>query len=171
MRVELRELQRRLDITSVYVTHDQEEALAISDRVIVMNVGVIEQIGTPEEIYNRPKSRFVADFVGSANLIKGKIIGPGAFEAEGGTILKTVGGTSGTEVAVRTAYIDVAGRAGDNQLPGVVRQRMFHGDFVQYIVECSCGRLIVRRPPTNLLEEGAAVTLSFSPEHTVLLQD
>ena len=54
MRVELRELQRRLDITSVYVTHDQEEALAISDRVIVMNVGVIEQIGTPEEIYNRP---------------------------------------------------------------------------------------------------------------------
>ena len=64
MRVELRELQRRLDITSVYVTHDQEEALAISDRVIVMNRGAIEQIGTPEEIYNSPKSRFVADFVG-----------------------------------------------------------------------------------------------------------
>ena len=75
MRVELRELQRRLDITSVYVTHDQEEALAISDRVIVMNVGVIEQIGTPEEIYNRPRSRFVADFVGSANIIKGKLDG------------------------------------------------------------------------------------------------
>jgi ABC-type Fe3+/spermidine/putrescine transport system ATPase subunit len=170
MRVELRELQRRLDITSVYVTHDQEEALAISDRVIVMNVGVIEQIGTPEEIYNRPKSRFVADFVGSANLIKGKVVGPGTFEAEGGAILKTVGGTAGTEVAVRTAYIDIGGRAGENQLPGTVRQRMFHGDFVQYIVECSCGRLIVRRPPVNLLEEGAAVTLSFSPEHTVLLQ-
>ena len=92
MRVELRELQRRLDITSVYVTHDQEEALAISDRVIVMNVGVIEQIGTPEEIYNRPSSRFVADFVGSANLIKGRVTGPGTFEADGGTILKTVGG-------------------------------------------------------------------------------
>ena len=75
MRVELRELQRRLDITSVYVTHDQEEALAISDRVIVMNVGVIEQIGTPEQIYNRPRSRFVADFVGSANLIKGRLVG------------------------------------------------------------------------------------------------
>ncbi len=170
MRVELRELQRRLDITSVYVTHDQEEALAISDRVIVMNVGVIEQIGTPEEIYNRPKSRFVADFVGSANLIKGKLVGPGTFEAEGGAILKTAGGTSGTEVAVRTAYIDIGARPGENQLPGTVRQRMFHGDFVQYIVECSCGRLIVRRPPTNLLEEGAAVTLSFSPDHTVLLQ-
>jgi ABC-type Fe3+/spermidine/putrescine transport system ATPase subunit len=170
MRVELRELQRRLDITSVYVTHDQEEALAISDRVIVMNVGVIEQIGTPQEIYDRPSSRFVADFVGSANLIKGKVTGPGTFEAEGGAILKTVGAASGNEVAVRTAYIDVVAKPGDNQLPGHVRQRMFHGDFVQYIVECACGRLIVRRPPVNLLEEGAPVTLSFSLEHTVLLQ-
>jgi ABC-type Fe3+/spermidine/putrescine transport system ATPase subunit len=175
MRVELRELQRRLDITSVYVTHDQEEALAISDRVIVMNVGVIEQIGAPEEIYNRPKSRFVADFVGSANLIRGRVTGPGTFEAEGGAILRTAGGPqgsggTGSEVAVRTAYIDIGARPGENQLPGTVRQRMFHGDFVQYIVECSCGRLIVRRPPVNLLEEGAAVMLSFSPEHTVLLQ-
>jgi ABC-type Fe3+/spermidine/putrescine transport system ATPase subunit len=170
MRVELRELQRRLDITSVYVTHDQEEALAISDRVIVMNVGVIEQIGTPQAIYDRPSSRFVADFVGSANLIKGKVTGPNTFEADGGAILKTVGAASGSEVAVRTAYIDVVAKPGDNQLPGTVRQRMFHGDFVQYIVECTCGRLIVRRPPVNLLEEGAPVTLSFSPEHTVLLQ-
>jgi len=170
MRVELRELQRRLDITSVYVTHDQEEALAISDRVIVMNVGVIEQIGTPEEIYNRPRSRFVADFVGSANLIKGRVTGPGTFEAEGGVVLKTAGGSSGSEVAVRTAYIDLVPQPGDNQLPGTVRQRMFHGDFVQYIVECACGRLIVRRPPVNLLDEGAPVTVSFSPEHTVLLQ-
>jgi ABC-type Fe3+/spermidine/putrescine transport system ATPase subunit len=170
MRVELRELQRRLDITSVYVTHDQEEALAISDRVIVMNVGVIEQIGAPQEIYDRPSSRFVADFVGSANLIRGRVTGPGSFEAEGGTILKTVGGSSGSEVAVRTAYIDVVPKPGDNQLPGTVHQRMFHGDFVQYIVECACGRIIVRRPPVNLLDEGAPVTLSFSPEHTVLLQ-
>ena len=95
MRVELRELQSRLGITSVYVTHDQEEALAISDRVIVMNVGVIEQIGTPTEIYNRPRNRFVADFVGSANLIKGRVRGsPQAgritFEAEGGPVLQAV---------------------------------------------------------------------------------
>jgi iron(III) transport system ATP-binding protein len=170
MRVELRELQQRLGITSVYVTHDQEEALAISDRVIVMNVGVIEQIGTPEQIYNSPRSRFVADFVGSANLIKGKVTGPGIFETEGGPVLRTVGASSGYEVAVRTAYIDLVPQPGDNQLPGTVRQRLFHGDFVQYIVECACGRLIVRRPPVNLLNEGAPVTLSFSPEHTVLLE-
>ena len=99
MRVELRELQRRLDITSLYVTHDQEEALAISDRVIVMNGGRIEQIGTPEDIYNRPHSRFVADFVGSANLIAGKVRGPSGangtliFDAEGGVQLEVVAST------------------------------------------------------------------------------
>ena len=181
MRVELRELQRRLEITSVYVTHDQEEALAISDRVIVMNVGVIEQIGTPEEIYNRPRNRFVADFVGSANLIKGRVLGAPdghgimTFEAAGGIMLKAVaaGNVTGTqtEVAVRTAYMDIgAGNAGDNQLPGVVRRRMFHGDFVQYVVDCASGQMIVRRPPTNLIAEGTNVVLSFPAEFCVLLE-
>ncbi|MCA0302975.1 MAG: ABC transporter ATP-binding protein [Proteobacteria bacterium] len=174
MRVELRELQRRLDITSVYVTHDQEEALAISDRVIVMNVGVIEQIGTPEQIYNRPRSRFVADFVGSANLVKGRYAGAGRFETEGGVALQAVAGHAPhggeTEVAIRTAYIDLEPRAGENQVPGTVRQRLFHGDFVQYVIDSPLGALIVRRPPVDLLDEGAAVTLSFSAEHCVLLE-
>jgi ABC-type Fe3+/spermidine/putrescine transport system ATPase subunit len=174
MRVELRELRRRLGITSVYVTHDQEEALAISDRVIVMNVGVIEQIGTPEEIYNRPRSRFVADFVGSANLIKGRAAGDGAFMTEGGTLLKVMAPHrphgNETEVAVRTAYIGLEPQAGENHVSGKVRQRLFHGDFVQYVVDSPVGAMIVRRPPTNLLPEGAEVTLSFSPEHCVLLE-
>ena len=174
MRVELRELQRRLGITSVYVTHDQEEALAISDRVIVMNVGVIEQIGTPEEIYNRPRSRFVADFVGSANIIKGKLTGEGLFATEGGVTLKAVASHKPhgkeSEVAIRTAYIDLEPRPGDNHVPGTVRQRLFHGDFVQYVIDSALGPLIVRRPPVNLLDEGAAVTISFSPEHCVLLE-
>jgi iron(III) transport system ATP-binding protein len=174
MRVELRELQRRLDITSVYVTHDQEEALAISDRVIVMNVGVIEQIGTPEQIYNRPRSRFVADFVGSANIIKGKLSGDGSFATDGGVTLKATAGHKPhgreSEVAIRTAYIDLEARPGDNHVPGTVRQRLFHGDFVQYVIDSALGSLSVRRPPVNLLDEGAAVTLSFSPEHCVLLE-
>ena len=181
MRVELRELQRRLGVTSVYVTHDQEEALAISDRVVVMNVGGIEQIGTPEDIYNRPRTRFVADFVGSANLIAGRVRnsnGAGAvgFEA-GGVALAAWAGHSprGDEshVAVRTAYIDMAAdqAGGDtNRVAGTVRQRLFHGDFIQYIVDCPVGQLNVRRPPTELFEEGAAVTLRFAPEHCVLLE-
>src|SRR5205085_5970491 len=143
MRVELRDLQRRLGVTSLYVTHDQEEALAISDRVVVMNVGGIEQLGTPEDIYNRPRTRFVADFVGSANLIAGTVrlgaIGPGpvAFDAEGGLALTAWAGhrPPGGEahVAIRTAYIDMAPAAGGdaaasaNSARGTVRQRLFHG--------------------------------------------
>jgi ABC-type Fe3+/spermidine/putrescine transport system ATPase subunit len=180
---ELRELQRRLGVTSVYVTHDQEEALAISDRVVVMNVGGIEQIGSPEDIYNRPKTRFVADFVGSANLIAGKLRGGTAaaglvgFDAEGGVQLQAWAAQPprGGEdtVAVRTAYIDLAagapnGRA--NSVAGTIRQRLFHGDFIQYIVDCPVGQLTVRRPPTELLDEGAAVTISFAPEHCILLE-
>ena len=72
MRIELRDLQHRLGITSVYVTHDLEEALAMSDRIVVMRDGLVEQTGTPDEIYRLPRSAFVADFVGSANLIRGR---------------------------------------------------------------------------------------------------
>jgi iron(III) transport system ATP-binding protein len=180
MRLELRELQRQLGITSVYVTHDQEEALAISDRVIVMNVGVIEQIGTPEQIYNQPRNRFVADFVGSANLIKGRVRQASTtakaleFIAEGGHVLHATAphslrGTE-TEVAVRTAYIEIGKANTANLLPGTVRRRMFHGDFVQYVVDCPLGQMIVRQPPTHLVAEGEGVNLSFSPEHCVLLE-
>jgi len=187
MRVELRALQRRLGVTSLYVTHDQEEALAISDRVIVMNVGGIEQIGTPEDIYDRPKTRFVADFVGSANLIAGTLRdapsgpGPVGFDAAGGLALRgwaahmPRGGE--THVAIRTAYIDMApgtptGQAdtAPNNANGTIRQRLFHGDFIQYIVDWPEGQLTVRRPPTELFAEGEAVTLSFAPEHCILLE-
>ncbi|MBV8888861.1 MAG: ABC transporter ATP-binding protein [Alphaproteobacteria bacterium] len=183
MRVELRELQRRLDVTSVYVTHDQEEALAISDRVIVMNVGGIEQIGTPEEIYNWPKSRFVADFVGSANLISGRVVnsgqapGPVSFEVAGGLVLSACIGHDlrGDEelAAVRAAYIDLVPGPAEgyaNAAPATIRQRLFHGDFIQYVVDWPAGQLRVRRPPTELHEEGASVTLCFAPEHCVLLE-
>jgi ABC-type Fe3+/spermidine/putrescine transport system ATPase subunit len=188
MRVELRELQRRLGVTSVYVTHDQEEALAISDRVVVMNDGGIEQIGSPEDIYNRPRTRFVADFVGSANLIAGRLgngsYAPGAvqFETAGGVLLRawaTHAPRGGEDcVAVRTAYIDMApmdkAQGASSGLPntasGTIRQRLFHGDFVQYIVDWPGGQLTVRRPPTEIFEEGVAVTLSFAAEHCVLLE-
>src|SRR5262249_9839903 len=72
MRIELRDLQHRLGITSLYVTHDLEEALAMSDRIVVMRDGLVEQTGTPDEIYSLPQSEFVADFIGSANLIRGR---------------------------------------------------------------------------------------------------
>src|SRR5690606_16897241 len=74
MRVEIRELQQRLGITTLYVTHDQIEAMSISDRIVVMNGGVIEQIGTPREIYARPATRFVAEFIGKANFLKAIVL-------------------------------------------------------------------------------------------------
>jgi len=179
MRVELRELQRRLDITSLYVTHDQEEALAISDRVIVMNSGKIEQIGPPEQIYNRPASRFVADFVGSANMIPGEVSGAGGggtltFTAEGGVTLKIAkpedGRVTGGVVALRSSYIHIgASPSEENGVPGTIHRRMFHGDFIQYIVDWPGGQLVVRRPPTELFEEGSTITVSFAPTHCVLL--
>ncbi|HWB48465.1 MAG TPA: ABC transporter ATP-binding protein [Stellaceae bacterium] len=183
MRVELRELQRRLGVTSVYVTHDQEEALAISDRVVVMNVGGIEQIGSPEDIYNRPRTRFVADFVGSANLIAGRVAegaaapGPVGFRAVGGVELRAWAARPPSAgdgcVAIRTAYIDLPRGApnGDaNTAAGTIRQRLFHGDYIQYIVDWPAGQLTVRRPPTEVFDEGADVTLSFAVEHCVLLE-
>ncbi|HEY0425419.1 MAG TPA: ABC transporter ATP-binding protein [Rhodopila sp.] len=177
MRVELRELQRRLDITSVYVTHDQEEALAISDRVIVMNQGGIEQIGSPEIIYNRPESIFVADFVGAANLIRGQVRrgddGFSVFETVGGLLLKADKPGNGTEttLALRSAYVTLQREAGAgaNVARGTIHRRMFHGDFIQYVVDWPAGQLIVRRPPTEMIEEGAEVTIAFAPEHCILL--
>ncbi len=180
MRVELRELQQRLRITSLYVTHDQEEALAISDRVIVMNGGRIEQIGAPEAIYNRPASHFVADFVGSANLIRGSVADRRGreviFRLENGqalTLLPAVAPEAGATVLVlRSAYVSLGAPgapSAPNTLPACVHRRMFHGDFIQYVLSTPCGHLIVRRPPTELFEEGADVTASFKPEHCLLL--
>ncbi|PYM56717.1 MAG: polyamine ABC transporter ATP-binding protein [Candidatus Rokuibacteriota bacterium] len=144
MRVELKELQRRLDITSVYVTHDLEEALAISDRIIVMRDGAIEQVGTPAEIYDRPRNTFVADFVGSANLIRGRRR-PDLERAR-------------PERAV-------------NVWPARIRQRVFQGDFTQYHVEWDGRQLIVRSAAPEPLAEGDEVFVSAEPRHCVLLEE
>jgi iron(III) transport system ATP-binding protein len=181
MRVELRELQHRLSFTSVYVTHDQEEALAISDRVIVMNGGRIEQIGTPTDIYDRPRNRFVADFVGSANLIAGRVKpgsaanGTAIFETAEGLSLRvsTNGALRGDEdtAALRASYIHLAATGtAANAARGHIQRRLFHGDFIEYLVIWPSGQLIVRRPPTEILDEGSEVAISFAPEHCVLLQ-
>jgi iron(III) transport system ATP-binding protein len=182
MRVELRELQHRLSFTSVYVTHDQEEALAISDRVIVMNGGRIEQIGTSTDIYDRPRNRFVADFVGSANLIAGRVKpgsaanGTAIFETADGLTLtvSTNGALRGDEdtAALRASYIHVgtAEAAGPNATRGRIQRRLFHGDFIEYVVTWPPGQLIVRRPPTEIVAEGSEIVIWFAPEHCVLLQ-
>jgi len=182
MRVELKDLQRTLGISSVYVTHDQEEAFAISDRVVIMNEGRIEQIGSPRDIYDRPRNSFVADFVGSANLIKGQV--EGSPSADGNFLFRTADGLTlkafsprpprgnETQVAIRTAYIGVGATAVSqaNRIEGRVARRMFHGDFVQYLIDWSPGQLVVRRPPAEIIEEGEDVIIAFEAEHCVLLE-
>jgi iron(III) transport system ATP-binding protein len=184
MRVELKELQRRLDITSVYVTHDLEEALAISDRIIVMRDGVVEQVGTPGEIYDRPRNTFVADFIGSANLIRGRRRPD--LESDGLVVLQTPGGTLvhgtaldrpvGAEVlmAVRTVrlHLDRARPAADvNVWPARIRQRVFQGDFTQYHVDWDGRTLIVRSASPEAMSEGDEVFVSADQRHCVLLED
>jgi ABC-type Fe3+/spermidine/putrescine transport system ATPase subunit len=140
-----------------------------------MNHGHIEQIGSPEIIYNRPESIFVADFVGAANLIRGQVRrdGSSVFETVGGLLLKVDRSGSGTEttVALRSAYVTLQREAGAgaNTARGTIHRRMFHGDFIQYVVDWPAGQLIVRRPPTEMIEEGAEVTIAFAPEHCILL--
>jgi ABC-type Fe3+/spermidine/putrescine transport system ATPase subunit len=179
MQTLLVELCKTIGITFCHVTHDQEEALAISDRVIVMQAGRIEQIGTPEEIYGRPCSRFVADFVGCANLIPGRLSngnGKLAFETQGGLSLPMTGqpvpADGATVMALRPTYVTLtqcSGQQKPNGTIGSIHRRMFHGDYIQYIVDWPAGQLIVRRPPTEVFPEGSKIAISFAPEHCVLL--
>src|SRR5947209_339833 len=184
MRVELKELQRRLDITSVYVTHDLEEALAISDRIIVMRDGAIEQVGTPAEIYDRPRNTFVADFIGSANLIRGRRRPD--LERDGLVVIETPGGAlvhgtaldrrAGAEalLAVRTVHLRLERTrppASVNAWPARIRQRVFQGDFTQYHVDWDGRQLIVRSAAADPMAEGDEVFVSADPRHCVLLEE
>jgi ABC-type Fe3+/spermidine/putrescine transport system ATPase subunit len=184
MRIELKELQRRLGITSVYVTHDLEEALAISDRIVVMRDGIIEQIGTSAEIYDLPRNRFVADFVGSANLIRGRRRedlerdGMVALETPAGALV--YGTASGRRLgadmlfSIRTVHLHLTRARPSvtaNAWPARVRRRVFQGDLTQYHVEWPDGELVVRSTTVDHLGEGDDAYVSVEPRHCVLLED
>jgi spermidine/putrescine ABC transporter ATP-binding subunit len=143
MRFEIRDLISRLGITAVYVTHDQAEALAIADRVAVMNAGRIEQIGTPDEIYECPQSQFVADFIGLSNFIQGRVISfeDGLAVVEVDNLRVTVPAGAGTQegqdllVFIRPNDIDLLpadAETGENVLDGVVNKLTYLGDKIDY---------------------------------------
>lgn len=112
LRGEIRDLQQRLGITTIMVTHDQEEALTMSDRIVVMSKGRIEQVGTPDEVYRQPASPFVADFVGRMNFIEGKLVGPGSADCKGAVLSFTSDMTyaAGTPVTICLRPEDVVVR-------------------------------------------------------------
>jgi len=182
MRIELRDLQHRLGITSLYVTHDLEEALAMSDRIVVMRDGLVEQTGTPDEIYRLPRSAFVADFIGSANLIRGRHrpdLGTGdliALETADGQVMygMACGRTAGAEIifSVRTVHLQISGEhpPGDkNVWPVRVEKTVFQGDFSQLHVVWGAQRLIARCAAMEPIAPGSEVFMTVDPRRAVLL--
>jgi iron(III) transport system ATP-binding protein len=171
MRTEIRRIQKRLGITSVYVTHDQVEAMTLSDRIVVMHEGKIEQIGPPTEIYRKPRTRFVADFIGRANFVEATVRdaldGHLVVDALGTTM--TVASPSGTFKEGQTAMLVVRPEMVEIDHPeahveGIVRIANYLGDVVEYDVEVG-GQLLalVENDPrhTTIHPEGDSVRLRF----------
>jgi iron(III) transport system ATP-binding protein len=143
MRFEIKELVTRLGITAVYVTHDQAEALALSDRVAIMNRGRLEQVGTPEEIYEQPQSRFVAEFIGLSNFLEGRIeavdgatmrVAVGDLKLTAGALPQTVPGQR-VLLFVRPNEIELLGpdeAAGENVFQAQVEKATYLGDSMDY---------------------------------------
>ena len=153
VRVEIRELQRRLGLTTVMVTHDQEEALTMADRLVVMNDGAVRQVGTQEDLYERPTDRFVAGFVGRSTFIEGEIESPGRFRSEGGLALVCSAAAAGAAtLALRPERIIVAmePQAGmDNSLPGVVEFISYLGATIDMHVRISPKERVVVQIPNR----------------------
>jgi spermidine/putrescine transport system ATP-binding protein len=185
MQIELRNIQQALSITTIYVTHDQAEAMSLSDRIAVINGGHIEQLGTPNAIYERPRTRFVGGFIGKINFFEADIIGrDGAFallrwadrvlrapadevdlDAKGGRVV----------LAIRPEHIAIlpACRDGDagNRIEGTVTQIVYTGNLVHALVELPTGETVIAegRPAEFPLQAGSAVTLSWHPADGVLV--
>jgi spermidine/putrescine transport system ATP-binding protein len=191
MQVELKRIQQEVGITFIYVTHDQEEAMTMSDRIAVMNKGRYEQLGDPESLYERPTTRFVAGFLGVSNLLPGTVEGS---DAQHATVRLAddsrirapkglVADRATVAIGVRPEKIRLREEedpvpAGHNELHGIVRDASYLGVSTQYQVEARGGaRLTVyeqnveRATKSELWSRGEAVRLTWSPEHSFVVDD
>ena len=189
MQFELKQLQKSLGLTLVFVTHDQEEALAMSDRVAVMNGGRIEQIGTPIEIYDQPSTRFVADFIGDTNIFRGERIAAssGPALAAGNGLMLALPAASAPErtgvmsVALRPEKIgllsagDTTGLTLGTYAKGVIESTNFLGGAVLYRVTIESGHRVLAQQPNagagHLFAPGNPVVLQWKPSDLVILKD
>jgi len=182
MRAELRALQKRTGVTFIYITHDQSEALAMSDRVAVMSAGVIEQVGPPRELYSNPQTPFVAGFVGETNAIAGTVhaVGDGIAQVE--TALGRLRGRAGNGVApgararlyIRPEAL-THGRTGENVLRAHVERIDFEGSFALAHGRLADGEAMIASIPATELatapHPGADATFSYADRHAVVLAD
>ena len=135
MRTEIRRIQQEAGITAIYVTHDQSEAMAISDKIIIMDKGEVAQMGTPQEIYYHPVNEFVADFIGEANFLRGKVVKDKEVEIEGNTLkLNDIGGKKKDDECTIVLRPEAATLADDGQLPCDVILSCFMGSYQNYHV-------------------------------------
>jgi putative spermidine/putrescine transport system ATP-binding protein len=177
LRNEIHAIQRRLNIATIYVTHDQEEALSLSDRIVVMNAGKIEQIGNPFEIYNFPKTHFVAAFVGTLNVLEAVVrnADQGILEVDGQAIQtgKAVSPAGRVTLALRPEILSLDGQtASANHLKGQIESIEFLGAVVR--IHVRVGTQIVNldtlnNPNLALPPEGSPVSVSFPPEACLIL--
>jgi len=189
LQVELKRIQRDVGITFVYVTHDQEEALTMSDRIAVMNRGQVEQVGAPEEIYDRPATTFVAGFIGVSNLMPATVSGPGEVRLDQGTPVRadTAGFGPGEschavvrpeKLLVETLGPDAGGGDGTPRVEGIVESSLYLGTSTQIAVNIGEGVLMTVLVPNadeaerqRLPGGGARVALSWEPEHMHLVRE
>ncbi|OHV84238.1 ABC transporter ATP-binding protein [Rhizobium sp. LCM 4573] len=182
LREEIRQIQRQLGITTVFVTHDQEEALSISDRIVVMNAGHADQIGTPSEIYNRPATRFVASFVGTLNMIEATVADPATNTVKiGDQIIKLrepIGAlTHGDQIsiALRPEAGSLAENAkGDTALTGTVISSHFLGSVIRTKIDIGGNQIsfdMFNAPDAVLPQPGETVTLRFNATDFLIVRD
>lgn len=164
MQVELKNIQKRLGITFIYVTHDQEEALSMSDTIVVMDSGVIQQIGTPTDIYNEPKNAFVADFIGESNIIEGVMRDDFWVEMAGHRFKcldKGFGIDENVDVVVRPEDVDVV-PVESSMISGVVTSITFKGVYYEIIVEIKGFKWMIQS--TEFYQAGSTIGLNIEPD-------
>lgn len=162
MRFEISSIQKELGITVIYVTHDQSEAMTMSDRVVVMSRGVIQQIGTPYEIYRNPANKMVADFIGLVNFVEGEVQGDRVYISGTGVSFPNTSGITGSAtIAVRPENITMSRTSGT--IEGMLVHRFYLGDAVDYRVQCKHHviRVIVKGAELKEFTDGEKVYLDF----------
>ena len=179
MKFELKRLHAELGVTILYVTHDQEEALTMSDRIALMDRGRIAQIGTAEDLYERPANRFVAAFIGESNVIEGRATPDGMFVATGGARFPLGAArdhaADATAIMVRPEKLSFAAVDDAPMLAGTIAGRIYVGDCTRYLIEVAGGlRLVVKvqnRRTTDLAQPGERVALRLDPDDVRLLPE
>jgi len=172
MRSELREIQRAVGITTIFVTHDQAEALGLSDRIAVMHAGRIEQLGSPREIYERPATRFVAEFIGASTVLRGHAAVADRVTLAGGETLRVLGlsglrAGDAIDLAIRPERIRLAGGPGENVMDGRVTGVVYQGVQTELTVEIGAGQrllVFVAEPTPAALAVGQALRLHLPPD-------